>query len=73
MTDITLYKYEREGGGMTVSPVKPNCDFVISHRLVADDGNILQNEHGDICAVVDTDSVDDWIEIKGQSNDASSI
>lgn len=61
MTDITLYKFTREGGGVTVSPEKPQGEYTTLHRLIAGDGMILQK--GDITACcIDTDSADGWEE-----------
>lgn len=42
MTIINLYRYERDGGGTTVSPVKPeDKEYTIEYRLIADEGMIL--------------------------------
>ena len=61
MTDITLYKFTREGGGVTVSPEKPQCEYTTLHRLIADNGMILQK--GDVKAYcIDADSADGWEE-----------
>lgn len=63
MKDITLYKYQREDGGTTVSPTKPDCEYTTLHRLVADEGMFLTN--GEISAlVIDVDSVDGWQEVE---------
>ena len=37
MQIINLYKYTREDGGVTVSPIKPDCEYTDMVRLVADD------------------------------------
>ena len=63
MKIIPLYRYEREDGGITVSPIKPECEYTEKVRLVADDGKIL-TYHGEIYGeVVDTDSADGWGEV----------
>ena len=42
MTIINLYRYERDDGGATVSPVKPeDKEYTIEYRLIADEGMIL--------------------------------
>lgn len=62
MTVITLYRYEREGGGVTVSPQKPEGAYTIMFRLVADEGKTLVN--GDIStSCVDVETPDGWTEI----------
>lgn len=63
MQTITLYRYSRECGGITVSPIKPDgVNYEIRYRLIADEGKTLVN--GDITAeCVDVDNVDGWDEI----------
>lgn len=41
MQKISLYRYIRPDGGVTVSPVKPDCGCTEMVRLVADDGRML--------------------------------
>ena len=38
MTRKMLYKSEREGGGYTVSPVKPEGSYQVRWRLIAEEG-----------------------------------
>lgn len=62
MQTITLYRYEREGGGYTVSPNKPNTEYTITYRLVADEGMVLTN--GEVqTTCIDTDTPSEWTEI----------
>ncbi len=61
MQTITLYKYEREDGGTTVSPVKPDCEHTTLFRLIADEGMVLSN--GDVTTeCIDTDDAEGWAE-----------
>ncbi len=56
-----LYKYEREGGGYTVSPVKPpeGKDFWRRYRLIAEEGKAITN--GEIVTqVIDVSSYAGW-------------
>ncbi len=55
-----LYKFERPGGGYTVSPVKPdNGDFWRRYRLIAEDGKAITN--GEITTtVIDVESYAGW-------------
>lgn len=62
MPIITLYRYERDGGGITVSPVKPDKHYDLLYRLVADEGKVLVN--GDTMAVcIDVETAYGWDEI----------
>lgn len=60
-----LYKYTREGGGITVSPNKPDCEYTEMYRLIADEGMILVNsEVQTICVDVEKDDAENWTEIE---------
>lgn len=70
MQVITLYKYQREDGGVTVSPIKPDTEYTETLRLVADEGKVLVK--GEIitpCA--DVESVEGWTEIDDVENEAT--
>lgn len=65
MTVIDLYKYKRADGGITVTPVKPECEHEDGgKRLIADEGKLLTNGE-DIVTVRDipTEDLDKWSEI----------
>lgn len=74
MQNVTLYKYTREDGGITVSPVKPDTDYTTLSRLIADEGKELvkcPGSDGEIRTIcVDTDTPDDWIEEDAIEEDA---
>lgn len=59
-----LYKYERENGGITVSPIKPDAPYFLCYRLIADEGKALTLDGNDLCDVVDTDNIDGWHEVE---------
>ena len=62
MQIIPLYRYERADGGITVSPIKPECEYTDTMRLVADEGKILRN--GEIeTECIDVNSSEGWEEI----------
>jgi hypothetical protein len=62
MQKITLYKYARADGGTTVSPNKPEGDYTILYRLIADEGKVLTD--GEITtSCIDTDDVTKWREV----------
>ena len=59
----TLYKYERDDGGVTVSPNKPVVPYTECYRLIADEGKALTLDGVNLCGVVDVDSPDGWYEV----------
>ena len=61
MQKITLYRYNRPDGGVTVSPVKPDGEYTEMYRLVADEGMVL-TDGVDQTACIDTDKPDVWME-----------
>ena len=62
MQVITLYKYRRENGGTTVSPIKPDGEYTTLYRLIADEGKALTNGEA-VVPCVDTEFVHAWEEI----------
>lgn len=69
MQIITLYRYQRPEGGVTVSPVRPDgIDYTIKFRLIADDGMALVC--GDtVTTCADVDNPADWREIEAPEED----
>ena len=62
MQTITLYRYTRPDGGVTNATVKPDEEYTIRYRLIADEGMALTNGT-DTAACVDVDSPEGWTEI----------
>lgn len=62
MRTIILYKYKRQDGGVTVSPVKPDGEYTEMCRLIADEGKALTNGE-EVASCVDVETVDGWNEI----------
>lgn len=63
MQIITLYRYARPGGGITVSPDRPDtADYTVRYRLIADEGRTLANGT-DTVDCVDVETPDGWTEI----------
>lgn len=58
MTTITLYRYIRDDGGVTVSPEKPDCDYTEKVRLVADVGKRLVLPDGTYALGADLDTAE---------------
>lgn len=63
MQTITLYKYTREDGGVTVSPAKPNTDYTEMYRLVADEGKALTRDGVNLTSCTDVEDTDGWYEV----------
>lgn len=62
MQKITLYKYARADGGMTVSPNKPDVEYTEMYRLIADEGKVL-TDGKTRTACTDTADVVKWQEV----------
>lgn len=63
MQTITLYRYTREGGGVTVSPVMPEGEYTTLYRLVADEGKALTQDGISTTACADVEHTDGWYEV----------
>lgn len=63
MTVKELYCYEREAGKITVSTEKPECDYTLRYRLIADEGKELTNDGENFTPCVDVDSIEGWYEV----------
>lgn len=68
MEIINLYKYNREGGGVTVSPVKPDVEYTLMYRLVADEDKELTQNGIDLFDCVDVESAAGWYEVNKEQN-----
>lgn len=69
MQTITLYRYTRSDGGVTVSPQQPDegTAYELRYRLIADEGLSLTN--GEIFTqCTDTATPDAWQEVVGGDN-----
>ena len=58
-----LYRYERETGKVTHSLEKPECDYTIKYRLIADEGKELTKDGENFTNCIDVDSVEGWYEV----------
>lgn len=63
MQIITLYRYERENGGVTVSPIKPEAEYTEMYRIVADEGKLLTIDGVNTTSCADVESVEGWYEV----------
>lgn len=62
MQTITLYRYTRPDGGISVSPIKPNVKYTEMVRLVADEGKTL-TDGTNTTMCIDVSSAESWTEI----------
>lgn len=62
-----LYYYERETDKITVSTEKPNCDYVLRYRLIADDGKHITKDGINFTCCIDVELTDGWYEIDEKS------
>lgn len=61
MQIVKLYRIQREHGGITITPNKPNEYESELFRIVADEG--MELVKGDVrVSCIDTESLDGWIE-----------
>ena len=67
MQTINLYRYTRPDGGVTVSTIQPDVEYIALYRLVADEGMIL-TDGTTTTSCVDTDDVSIWSEIVDTTN-----
>lgn len=63
MEKITLYRYNRSGGGVTVSTEKPETEYTELLRLVADEGMAL-TDGNTVTTCIDTEDVTVWEEVE---------
>ena len=63
MQIITLYRYERENGGVTVSPNKPDVECTEMYRLVADEGKVITKDGMNTAFCTDVEATEGWYEI----------
>lgn len=66
MQIFPLYRYNRPNGGMTVSPIKPNCQYIETFRIIADEGMELTDGIVFVTCI-DTDDISKWQEVSEQS------
>ena len=71
MQTINLYKYTRADGGVTVTPVKPDCEYMPMYRLVADEGKELTQDGVNTTACADVESADGWYEVDATDGEAT--
>lgn len=59
-----LYCYEREEGKVTVSTEKPDCEYSLRFRLIADEGKELTKDGDNFTTCIDVDSTEGWYEVE---------
>lgn len=63
MTVKELYCYERETGKITVSTEKPEGDYSLRYRLIADEKKLLTQDGENFTPCTDVESTEGWYEI----------
>ena len=63
MNTKLLYCYKREDGGTTVSPNKPNCEYIEKYRLIAYENKVITLDGITLYKVKDTYSTEGWYEV----------
>lgn len=58
-----LYCYEREEGKVTVSTGKPDCEYSLRFRLIADEDKELTKDGENFTTCIDVDSTEGWYEV----------
>lgn len=58
-----LYHYEREAGKITVSTAKPECDYTVKFRLIADENKELTKDGENFTTCIDVDDTEGWYEV----------
>lgn len=59
-----LYRYEREPNKVTVSLIKPNCEYQTLHRIIASDGYLVTQDGVNLYACIDSDTNEGWYEVQ---------
>lgn len=70
MQAITLYRYNRADGGVTISPVKPDGEYTKMVRLIADEGKVLTKDGVNFTTCTDVESAEGWYEVDAPEEDA---
>lgn len=61
-----LYCYEREAGKLTASPEKPDCDYTLKFRLIAEEGEELTKDGEVYTICVDVDNIEGWYVVENK-------
>ena len=68
-----LYKYTREDGGVSVSPVKPEGECTEMYRLIADENKCLTLDGENLYNCVDVESTEGWYEVDAPEDEMASL
>ena len=59
-----LYRFKREDGGITVSPIKPDGEYTEKVRMIADEGKAITKDGENFYSVIDADSAEGYYEVE---------
>lgn len=65
MTVRTVYRFVRADGGVTVSPRKPDCEYTLLSRLIADEGCVI-TDGADFFDCIDVASPEGYSEVRAE-------
>ncbi len=60
MRVVTLYRFARADGGVTVSPNPPEGEYTVLYRLIADEGRGITTDGAKIVPCADVESPEGW-------------
>ena len=63
MQIITLYRFQRPDGGITISPNKPETEYSETYRIVADTDKMLTKDNKTFFNVIDDDYIELYTEV----------
>lgn len=64
MTVKELYCFEREESKITHSLEKPDCEYTLRFRLIADEDKELTKDGENFTTCVDVESTEGWVEVE---------
>lgn len=64
-----LYRYARDGGGVTTSPEMPEKDYTLMYRIIADENKAVTKNGADLYPAIDTDSAEGWYEVDAPADE----
>lgn len=64
-----LYRYKREDGGTSVSPIEPNCEYTEMYRIIAGEDKLITKDGINTTTCADVESAEGWYEIDAPDED----
>lgn len=64
MKILALYRFIRQDGGVTVSPIQPKGEYDIVYQVAADEGKALWRGDKHLYSIADLNNIDEWVEVE---------